>query len=91
MSPGVPRRSAPCPPGLRPPKQLHERSRPRTPDFEASFPVKRNRHRAVTMARSVYDIDHHGNTSTVEPVVPKPRKRIYSVATVSVSIVTLFS
>ena len=84
VSPGVPKRSAPCPPGQRSP---HERSRPKTPDFEASF--KRNKHRPVTMARSIYSKDHHGNMSMVDPVRPKPRKRVHSVAMVSISIVTV--
>ena len=86
-SPGVPKRSAPCPPGLRSPKQPYERSRPKTPDFEA--PTKRNKHRPVTMARSVYNGDHHGNISTVDPVRPVPRKRVHSVAMVSISIATI--
>lgn len=73
---GVPKRSAPCPPGSRSPKQPHERSRPKTPDFEVSYPTRRTKHRPVTMARSVYNID--------EPVIPIPRKRIHSVKTVSI-------
>lgn len=90
ISPGVPKRSAPCPPGLKSPKQSHERSRPKTPDFESSHPVKRNKHRTVTMARSVFIGDHHSNLSTVEqPIVPKPRKRLHTSATVCITIATL--
>ena len=81
VSPGVPKRSAPCPPGLRSPKQPYEKSRPKTPDFEAS--TKRSKHRSVAVARLVYSGDHHGNISTTDTVVPKPRKRICSVAMVS--------
>lgn len=81
VSPGVPKRSAPCPPGLRSPKQPYERLRPKTPDFEA--PTKRIRHRPVTIARSICNGDHHGNMSTVDPVRPIPRKRMHSVAMVS--------
>ena len=87
VSPGVPKRSAPCPPGWQSPKQPHERVRPKTPDFEASHPVMRNKHRTLTVARSVYGIDHHGDTSMVKPV---PRKRIHSVATVSIFIVVIY-
>jgi len=89
VSPGVPKRSAPCPPGLRSPKQPYEKSRPRTPDFDLSQPMRRNKHRPVTVARSIYIGGNHGNLSAAELVVPKPRKRIQSVAMVSVSIVTL--
>ena len=82
VSPGVPKRSAPCPPGLRSPKQPYERSRPKTPDFEV--PTKRSsKHRSVAMVKSVYGGDHHGSMSTTDTVIPKPRKRICSVAMVS--------
>ena len=81
VSPGVPKRSAPCPPGLRSSKQPYERSRPKTPDFEA--PMKRSKHRSVAVVKSVYGGDYHGSMSTTDTVIPKPRKRIYSVATVS--------
>ena len=88
VSPGVPKRSAPCPPDQRSPKQPYERSRPKTPDFEA--PTKRNRHRTVTMTTSIYNGDHHGNMTTVDPVRPIPHKCMHSVAMVSISIVTIF-
>ena len=84
VSPGVPKRSAPCPPGQRSPKQPYERSRPKSPDFEA--PTKRNRHRTVTMTTLIYNGDHHGN---IDPVRPIPRKCMHSVTMVSISIVII--
>ena len=88
VSPGVPKRSAPYPPGLRSPKQPYKRSRPKTPDFEAL--TKCTRHHLVTMARSIYNGEHHGNMSTVDPVRPIPRKCMHSVSMVSVPMVTMF-
>jgi len=83
-SPGVPKRSAPCPPGSSSPSHRESPRRPRTPDFESpKLPTRRiNKQRPLTMARSInVDVgDHMIRSNTM--AVPRPRKRGQAVSMV---------